>query len=604
MIKNYNFYLLFTFLIFFITSSFLTVLCQDEDYAPNPEIVKLLNEGVELHKNKDYIGALHSFNEALSIEPNNILVRQNLSIAHNNYGKYLSERTDYEKALREFRQALYYDPQNTTADTNLDVLLKQKGVKANDPQARAQLGDKLRADANFEHALIEYQKALSLSKTVDPSILVSIGDIYYILYLREGQRTNDIQKAIDSYKKALETKESARAHIKLGDGLLAIKDIVNAITHYKKALELEPTSQEALTANVRGWNEAVRLAPLAAENHIGLASALQLKKDFKNAEEEYNQALKLDPENEAIAKGLEALKSDKLKAQVAQFTDAAIKLQAEGKYDEAINNYVRALEINPNDSKTHYNIGTAFQAKGDYDHSERAYVKALEIDPQNVKAQAAKDGLTKLINEKKTQNLSAKALELQNSGNFQEAITMYLAAISISPDDPFLIYNLGTAYQAAGDASNAYQSYQKALDKDKANQTYLDAIKQIKIELANPLIQSAVNKQTANDLIGAIADYTKALEYTPDDAQTYFNLATAHQANKQAEQAIQSYSKASVLDPKGQADAFFFLGTIYEEQRNNKLAIQSYQKYLQNAPTGSYAKDSKDRVAYLKTLKP
>ena len=576
---------------------------QEEAYTPNPEVVRLVNEGIELHKNKDYLGAIKAFEEALNIESNNTLVKQNISIAHNNYGKYLAERTDYEKAAKEFRLAIYFDSQNKTADNNLDALLTQRGVKANESLARVQIGDKLRSDANFELALVEYQKALSLSKATDPGVLISIGDIYYILYLREGQKTDDINKAIDSYKRALEIKETSKAHVKVGDGLLGLKDIVGAIEHYKKALTLEPASLDAITANLRGWNEAVRLAPLVPENHIGLASALQLKKDFVNAEEEYNQALKLDPDNAIALQGLESLKQDKLRAQASQYLELALKLQTEKKYDEAIQQYVKAIEVSPSDAKLHYNIGTAFQAKEDFEHAEKAYLKSLEIDPGNEKVKSALDLLTKQVNTKKAQELSTRAVELQNSGNFQEAITTYLAAISINSQDAQLCYNLGTAYQRAGDLNNALLQYQKALDLDKNNQTYVNAIKLVKAELANPLIQSAVNKQTANDLIGAISDYSKALELVPDDVQTYFNLATAYQANGQIDNAIQSYLKAATLDPKGQADAFYFLGAIYEEKKSNKAAIENYQKYLQFAPGGNYAKDAKDRITYLKTLK-
>ena len=352
----------------FLVLSISAVLAQD-DFDPNPSVVRLVNEGVRLHKNKDFIGALKAFEEALLLEPDNVIVKQNISIAHNNYGKYLVERTDYEKALREFRLAIYFDSTNKTADGNLDALLTEKGVKVNDPQARAQLGDKLRADASFELALIEYQKALILSKTSDPNILINIGDIYYILYLRDGQKAPDINKAIDYYKKALEIKETTKAHIKVGDGLLAIKDIVSAIDHFKKAIQLEPDSQDALTANVRGWNEAVRLAPLVTENHIGLAIALQAKKDFTNAEEEYNQALKLDPNNDIAQRGLQSLQEDKLKLQASKLVEVALKLQSEGKYSEAINQYVKAIEVTPNDTKLHYNIGTVFQAIDDFEHA-------------------------------------------------------------------------------------------------------------------------------------------------------------------------------------------------------------------------------------------
>ncbi|MBI2995988.1 MAG: tetratricopeptide repeat protein [Candidatus Melainabacteria bacterium] len=595
-------YIYFLFIVFLIIQ-LLNAYCQDGANTANPEIVSLINEGIKLHKNKDYQGALKLFSDALSIEPNNILVRQNISIAHNNYGKYLADKTDYESALKEFRLAIYFDLQNKTADANLDALLSQRGVKANSPQTRAQLGDKLRADANFELALIEYQKALSLAKGAEPNVLLSIGDIYYILYLREGQRTDDINKAIDSYKKSLELKETSKGHIKLGDGLLALKDVALAIEHYKKAIQLDPASQDALGANVRGWNEVVRLAPLVADNHVGLALALQMKKDFTNAEEEFNQALKLDPENELAQKSLENLSKEKLKAQSSQIAEGALKLQTEGRFDEAIEQYVKAIELNPQDSKLHYNVGTAFQAKDDFEHAEKAYKKALGLDPGSEKAKSALELLAKQANNKKVQELSTRAVELQNSGNYQEAISTYLAALSINTNDAALFYNLGTAYQASGDLNNATIQYEKAINIDKTNQTYPNALKLAKIDLASPLIQNAINKQTSNDLAGAITDYNKALELTPDDAQTYFNLATAYQANKQTDEAIKSYTKAVQLDPKGQADSFFFLGTLFEEKKINKTAIDYYQKYLQNAPLGTYAKDAKDRIAYLRTLK-
>ena len=147
-------YIFSTLVVSFLATGNLFVLSQD-DLESNPGVIKLVNEGVRLHKNKDFIGALKAFEEALSLDPENVIVRQNISIAHSNYGKFLFERTDYEKALREFRLAIYFDPTNKTADGNLDALLNQKGVKANDPQTRAQLGDKLRADASFELALVE-----------------------------------------------------------------------------------------------------------------------------------------------------------------------------------------------------------------------------------------------------------------------------------------------------------------------------------------------------------------------------------------------------------------------------------------------------------------
>lgn len=585
-------------------SFFSTLVLAQEGYTPNTSVINLVNEGIEFHKKKDYENAIKSFEEALLIEPSNTLVKQNISIAHNNYGKYLAERTDYKKALNEFRWALFYDSKNSTADGNLDAVLAKQGVKVDDPLARLQLGDKLREEAEFELALIEYRKAESLSTIPNPVVLISIGDIYYILYLREGQKTDDIHRAIDSYKKALEIKETAKAHVKVGDGLLALRDIVGAIEHYKKAADLEPESPDVLAANVRGWNEAVRLAPLVAENHVGLAQALQLKADFLHAEEEYNQALKLDPGNEAAIRGLESLAKDKKIKQASEHLKLALKLQLEKNYDGAIEEYVKALDITPQDPNIHYNIGTAFQAIGDHEHAEKAYRKSLELSENNERAKDALNNLYKEIEAKKIGDLLTQALELQNSGNYQGAITAYQAAISLKSDDPQLYFNLGTAYQANGNLQEALKQYEKAFELNNQNKDYSDAISLVKETIAKPLADSAVQKQTSGDVLGAINDYKSALEITPRNAQLHFNLATAYQVNSQVDDAINSYTEAVKLDTKSQVDAYFFLATIYEEKKVNQLAIQNYEKYLNNAPTGTYAKDAKERAAYLRTLKP
>ena len=95
------------------------------------EIARHINEGINYHNNRNYILAIRSFRQAYSLDPKNRQIAENLSIAHNNYGKYLAERTDGQGAAREFRNALYYDDKNTVARNNLDYKLKEKSMNKN-----------------------------------------------------------------------------------------------------------------------------------------------------------------------------------------------------------------------------------------------------------------------------------------------------------------------------------------------------------------------------------------------------------------------------------------------------------------------------------------
>ena len=49
--------------------------------------------------------------------------------------------------------------------------------------------------------------------------------------------------------------------------------------------------------------------------------------------------------------------------------------------DEAIAQYQKALEINPNYAEAHNNLGIAFLQKGQVDEAIDQYQKALEINP-------------------------------------------------------------------------------------------------------------------------------------------------------------------------------------------------------------------------------
>jgi tetratricopeptide (TPR) repeat protein len=57
-------------------------------------------------------------------------------------------------------------------------------------------------------------------------------------------------------------------------------------------------------------------------------------------------------------------------------------------YDQAIEAYQKAIEINPKDDEAYYNMGNAYDDKQAYDKAIEAYKKAIEINPKNDKAYA------------------------------------------------------------------------------------------------------------------------------------------------------------------------------------------------------------------------
>lgn len=155
-----------------------------------------------------------------------------------------------------------------------------------------------------------------------------------------------------------------------------------------------------------------------------------------------------------------------------------------GKYQDALNAFDKAIELDPNNANAWENKGYALQDLGRYKEAVEALDRALEFNPDNLNALARKgwslDALGKrtetiavaqeVIN--KSDRLIAvnlndnnawhyKGTELNFLGKYDEAITALDKALSIDPNNPHTWYVKGQALSALG----RYQEALDALDK-------------------------------------------------------------------------------------------------------------------------------------------
>jgi len=116
-----------------------------------------------------------------------------------------------------------------------------------------------------------------------------------------------------------------------------------------------------------------------------------------------------------------------------------------GKIEEAINYYLKTLQLNPSHALAIYNLGTAFHVKNQLDTAKEYYQKALQINPLLTGAYY---------------NLG---IILQGKKQLDEAVSCYQKAIELDPGrvDPY--YNMGLAMQEQGRQKEALVSYDKAL---------------------------------------------------------------------------------------------------------------------------------------------
>jgi len=559
-------------------------------YADSAAVISLNNDGVKALNSSNFQFAITKFEAALKIDPSYTLARQNLAIAHNNYGLQL--RNQPKEALKQFHMALYLDRSNATTLQNVNGIIGMLGKNPKDFKDRVALGDESRLSGDFIGALIEYSEACKIKD--DAGLHVKMGDILRV--------RDDNDKAIAEYQQAAKVQDSAEVQVKLGQAFQAKKDVPSAIAAYAAALKFNDHDPDVLDALVAGWEEALKQNPLAPDNHIGLGQAYAYRGDFGQAKAEYQQAINLSPgrQNATAARLLQGLGAMQKDAAVNKHVNAGLDLQQRKMYDQAIGEYKQALQADPQNDQVWVNLGTVYQAKEDFANAIQCYQQAQKINPKNAAAAQGIQTATAGQQDAIVKNSSEAGANLFKQGQYDAAIQKYMQVLQITPNDPSTHFDLGATYQAKKDFDNAIAEYQKAIQLDSKNASYQKALEGALDAKAQPIIDLAIKKHAAKDYAGAIPLYMQALTLRPKSGSLWYNLASAQYAAQNYLEARESYQHALSADPKGQIDCLYLIGSIDENYGKGAQALQNYLKYLQTAgPSARYAAITKERVAAL-----
>jgi len=236
---------------------------------------------------------------------------------------------------------------------------------------------------------------------------------------------------------------------------------------------------------------------------------------------------------------------------VGGFNDRANAKYAKGLLDDAIADFNKALELNPNDSGTYLNRGNVKHAKGLYNEAITDFTKAIELDPKS-----------ELIYTNRANTYSALGLH-------DEAIADCTKAILMNPKHANAFYNRGNAKHAKGLHDKAIEDFNKA------------------IELDPKFSMAFANRGGAKLAMGlheaAIVDYNKAIELSPKLAKTYCNRGIAKLGKGLLDDAIADFDKAIERDPSF-AQAYCSRGTARHSQGLHDKAIADFCKAIEKDP--------------------
>jgi len=242
--------------------------------------------------------------------------------------------------------------------------------------------------------------------------------------------------------------------------------------------------------------------------------------------------------------------------QLRQLGDA---LATQSRVNEAIDQYERALSLNPDDALTHNNLGLMLASQGWPNEAIFHYERALLLNPDDALSHY------NLGNMFKTQ------------GRINEAIAQYERALSLNPDNALAHNNMGLALAMQGRISEAINHFECALslNPDSAN-------------AHNNLGNMFMAQDRPNE---AIAQYERALSLNPDDSMAHNNLGNVLRAQDRIDQAIIHYERALSLNPDN-ALAHKNLGSVLALQGRMSYATAHLERALSLQPDNVTAHNS------------
>ncbi|MGD0387893.1 MAG: tetratricopeptide repeat protein [Tepidisphaeraceae bacterium] len=247
---------------------------------------------------------------------------------------------------------------------------------------------------------------------------------------------------------------------------------------YRQVLAREPGNAHALhllgvAAHQSGNHEmalglirqAVAANPSAGDFRTNLALVLMALNRGEEAVQEARKGADLNPASAMgqfiFAQALDSLgitlaQNGKLDEALANFRRAielmpgraeihnnlANVLKDQGKLEEAIAAYGQAVRLRPEVPIAHYNLGTALNELGNFDEAIAAFRQALRLSPDHAKA---------------WDNLG---IALMSQGRLEEAVTAFTNAIRIEPESDDAQWNLAWALLLAGNFEKGWPQYE------------------------------------------------------------------------------------------------------------------------------------------------
>ncbi len=512
------------------------------------------------------LSAVKSYQQALKIQPRDYDALLKLGLLYLNNGA--------EGAIRQEGIKL-----------SLDYFKKAESVKQNDALLYLLMGRAYEEIGEIDNAVISFTKASNL----DPENILlksNLGRLYF--------EKKDFKNSIEIFNKViLAYPDNLKARGYLGASLQSTDNYLAAIEQYNYILDYTPNEYSILKNIGDSWlavgkfdkakesyEKAKNVDPNVPNIYADLAYVSRQEQDYKSAIENYKKALQLKGTNEDWKKSLAYSYwfADQKKEAVQVFTEvknyavAGYIQQTLGDTNGAIESYKKALELNPKDIKSRFNLARIYHESKQLDLAQAEYEKVLQQKPNDV------ESIFLLATLRQEEGDLDIAMNYYN-----ELLTQHLATTDATKldDTSKLIknnvnYNLGLAYKSQQKLDKAEQNFEELVKDGATKDLAFEKGKNVYKELS--FIKIALGKNIEAER--TINDWLRE-DPTSVEARNLYADFLVHLDKER--KAVEQLRLASALDKT--STTRLKLANLLHSQNNLYEALAEYQVVLQEDPS-------------------
>jgi tetratricopeptide (TPR) repeat protein len=294
-------------------------------------------------------------------------------------------------------------------------------------------------------------------------------------------------------------------------------------------LVMTVSRNKVFATNIAVWEDAVGKAPQKPRPHFNLGQAYQDAKRLPEAVREYERCLELNPDAYAAYSNLSAIYLD------------------QGQFQKGEEMLLKVTSLSPNFTEGFINLAVLYIRKRDPDKALAAINRALETNPDSYVAHYNK----------------GEVLTMRE--DYKAAVESYKRAVYLRPDMTAFKLTLGVAYMRVGDLVSAEKQFNELTNSPVAAEAYRNL---------------GLLYNNAGQPDQAMQYFNQAVRVQPAFAEVYHDIGVVYLRKQMPDQAIQQFRTVLQQQPD-HGPAVLDLAAAYQMKGDIPAARQVLQTYVQ-----------------------